>query len=244
MWTAYPLLVVCSADAQPRIDDQHPWACRIDAHEKQLVVDSRLDEPVWQREKCKLSRFVSPWSDGNPPATTFRAAYDNHNLYFSFVVVDPDIVAVDDFAGERDVDDEDRVEVFFAPYPIDIPHTPEAYKLPPYYGFEIDPLGRVHDYEAHFYRHLNSDWDSSTLDVSARITEDGYVVEASISLSELESMGVFVESQATACVGLFRGQFSSTDDGESQVNWITWKNPGTSIPDFHLYNAFGLIQFE
>ena len=38
--------------------------------------------------------------------------------------------------------------------------------------------------------------------------------------------------------GVYRAEFSMSDDGV-QENWISWVDPGTEKPDFHVASSFG-----
>ena len=69
-------------------------------------------------------------------------------------MVDQDVVVEKDWKDdESTVDAEDRVELFFAGGSVDKP-TPEG--MPLYYGIEVDPEGRVHDYSIEYYRKFDS----------------------------------------------------------------------------------------
>ncbi len=210
-----------------------------------IVIDGQINERAWSFVDSIDSEFKSPWDKREAPKTVFRAAWDSNRFYFSFVCEDPDIIRVEHFAQESDVDYEDRVELFFAPYPIDFPHQPEPYQLPHYYALEIDPLGRVHDYSTVFYRHLDSDWSMKTLQAVARITREGYQVEGAVALSELVDLGFAINPGAKIKVGIFRAQFrtSKNESAAQDVSWLTWAVPNTMIPDFHVESAFGTLLF-
>src|SRR6185295_1059455 len=101
----------------------------------------------WQRAEV-LRAFSFPWSGRAAPATEFRAFADAERLYFAFDVTDDDVVVEKEFTGESTLDREDRVEIFFVRDPA----------LERYFCLEIDPLGRVHDYTASYYRKFDSSW--------------------------------------------------------------------------------------
>jgi hypothetical protein len=77
-----------------------------------VQVDGRLLEPAW--EKAERHTLVYPWSKNTAPATEFRAMADAERLYFAFEVADPDLMVTTNFMGESTLDQEDRVEIFFA----------------------------------------------------------------------------------------------------------------------------------
>src|ERR1043166_1939844 len=77
---------------------------------ERIVIDGRLDEPVWGRaEALRLTRV----EDGRPTryATTARLLWDERFLYVGFECEDPDIWGT---FTERDahIYDEEVVEVF------------------------------------------------------------------------------------------------------------------------------------
>jgi hypothetical protein len=193
-----------------------------------IQVDGQLVEPAWTRAE-RQSAFVYPWSTGTAPATAFRAVADAERLYFSFEVSDTDVVAVKDFADESTVDKEDRVEIFFA----------QDAALSRYFCVEIDPLGRVHDYAASYYRKFDSGWNCPGLRAGGKITPAGYTVEASIPLQTLSDfLGRSVSQGSILRVGLFRAEFRQGALGKADDNWLSWIKPTASKPDFHLPSAF------
>jgi hypothetical protein len=116
--------------------------------------------------------------------------------------------------------------------------------LADYWCIEIDPLGRVHDYHAQYYRKFDSGWDCPGLQVTAQRTATGYAVTGSVALQTLGDLrerpvqrGTFVR------IGLFRADFfgpPGATRGESATNWISWVRPTSTKPDFHLPSAFRL----
>jgi hypothetical protein len=166
------------------------------------------------------------------------ARTDDTNLHFTFQVEDHDIVLEPKWKGEKStVDPEDRVEFFFA--------AADAEKLENYWGIEIDPLGRVHDYHGQFYRKLDSSWDCEGLQATGKRIPAGYTVSASIPLRTLSNLlGTPVGRGSKLRVGLYRGEFygkeAATHGGQND-NWISWVQPNSTTPDFHIPSSFRLI---
>lgn len=132
-----------------------------------------------------------------------------------------------------EVVDSDRVEIFFR----------TGSRLDPYYCIELDPLGRILDYKARYYRQFEYEWQwpgEKQLEVVAAYTADGYFVEGSISLSSLKEMDLLHHQVLET--GLFRGECLRLPDPESAFNWISWVRPESQHPDFHIPSAFGRIK--
>ena len=215
-----------------------------------LVLDGTPSEAVWQAA-ATLTSFAYPWESETAPATTFKAFHDADNFYFSFWVTDSQVLVVEPFGDERaTVDIEDRVELFFSPAPIDKPDTyfkgDAIYALPVYYAIEVDALGRVHDYSMVFYRaQMDSTWALSGLETAGKTTSTGYTVEGRIPLASLRALGL-IQADNTIRAGAFRAEFSGSvaDSANIVQRWISWVDPATTAPDFHVETAFGLIKLE
>lgn len=205
-----------------------------------IKIDGKLDEDVWEEVPTINGGFHYPWEDKEAPNTVFKAFHDTTNLYFSFVATDKNVVVEDDWKDdESTVDDEDRVELFFAGSAID---QPGAEGIEKYYGIEVDPKGRVHDYSIVYYRDFDSKWNLEGLETNATVTDDGYIVEGKVPISSLEELKLI--NNNVMRVGVFRAEFSKEDNSEDLImQWISWINPKTAQPDFHVDSAFGEFRF-
>lgn len=204
------------------------------------AIDGQLQESLWAEIPAISGNFHYPWEKIEAPRTIFRAYHDGENLYFSFDVSDKDVVAVkSEDKNEKIVDSEDRVELFFAPAAVD---QPNENGIPPYYAIEIDPTSRVHDYSIKYYRHFDSAWTMPQLQTGAHIHDKGYSVEGKIPLAVLGELGVLQNDVMRT--GVFRAEFSSQQGKtEPLMQWISWVNPQTAHPDFHVNAAFGQFRF-
>jgi hypothetical protein len=192
-----------------------------------IQVDGQLNEPAWSNAVV-LRDFVFPWSPRTAPATTLRALADADRLYIAFEVSDNDVVIARDFTGESTLDQEDRVEIFFA----------RDNALNSYFCIEIDPLGRVHDYAARNYRTFDNGWNCPGLRAAGRIQPGGYTVEVAIPLRTLtELVGRPVSAGTGLRTGFFRAEFRHGSVGDEADNWISWVKPNTGKPDFHVPSA-------
>lgn len=206
---------------------------------KSINLDGKLEDDVWSTLGEISGSFHYPWENKEAPMTQFKAYHDNTNFYFSFKVYDKDVVKDENFKDdESTVDMEDRVELFFAPTTID---KPVNYKLVPYYATEVDPLGRAHDYKIDYYRKFDSMFNFEGAKNAAYIDQDGYTVEGLIPLKTLKSLNL-INNENIMRTGVFRAEFSKVKN-EILMQWISWVNPKTVVPDFHVDSAFGEFKF-
>lgn len=203
------------------------------------VLDGKPDENVWKGVPAIAGGFHFPWENREAPLTELRAYHDGTNFYFSFVVQDKDVVSVKDWQGESTVDKEDRVELFFAGGNVD---RPGENGMERYYAVEVDPLGRAHDYAVEYYRHFDSEWKLPGFESAAALTEQGYSVEGKIPLASLNDLKLIRDGVMRA--GAYRAEFSTGKDaGNPEMAWISWVNPDTAAPDFHVDASFGEFRF-
>ena len=59
--------------------------------EQVIAIDGRGGDPAWQAAYV-LTDFSFPWTKRTPPATEFRALWNEQRLYFRFDVTDMDMV--------------------------------------------------------------------------------------------------------------------------------------------------------
>jgi hypothetical protein len=217
----------------------------------QIRVDGRGDEPAWAHAAVER-RFIFPWKQTPAPATEFRALWDDENLYFSFRVQDADIVVLERWRDEQDGVFEDRVELYFS----------RDAKMRDYFCAEVDSRGRVLDYRARFYRRFDMAWQFPGLETKASTRADGYEVEGRIPLRSLTALGLPAARPGVKIrVGLYRAEFSHDRSGRAIApsgihtlgrqppgappleEWISWVNPKTAEPDFHVPASLGWLEF-
>lgn len=215
------LLGLCAANAQQY---------NIHHTDKVPSLVDNADETIWEKAEV-LTDFVYPWNKEVPPATEFRALWDKDAIYFRFNVVDDDIQLSNDPDKDAAVLASDRVELFFS----------TGKELKPYYTMEIDSAGRVFDAQANFYRQIDADWNWKSLKTHGQNTKDGYTVIGKVDLSELDNLNLLLgDNKRELMCAILRGEFSQ---GEPQMRkWISWVNPKTDKPDFHIPAAFGICQ--
>jgi hypothetical protein len=177
-----------------------------------------------------LTDFIMPWSNRESPITSFRAVWNDDWLGFQFQVVDEDIVLFEGEDGDDSVLGSDRVELFFA-----TDHELKGY----YYGIEMDPRGWVFDFRARYYREINDRWNFPSLKISAIHGDGDYSVEGRVSLQVLADHNLI--RRGKLIIGVYRAEFSMTENGV-QKDWMSWIDPQTERPDFHVPSSFGEFQ--
>lgn len=215
-----------------------------------IRLDGRADEPVWAQAVAE-KRFAFPWKTAPAPETEFRALWDDEHLYFAFRVQDSDIVLVENWRDELDAVFEDRVELYFS----------RDDKLREYFCAELDPRGRVFDYRARFYRRFNTGWTFPGLEAKGDRRPGGYEVEGRISLRALRGLGFPLARPGVRIrIGLYRAEFRHDRSGRTPApsalhtlgrqppdpppieEWISWVNPNTPEPDFHVPSSLGWLE--
>lgn len=159
------------------------------------VVDAVLDEPFW-REVPVVSDFRQRVPvDGAPASerTELRVAFDGDNLYFALVLHDSDPAGIRRSILHREgrIDQDDNIRIGLDTY-----HDRRNA-----YIFEINPFGTQGDALITDESMTLADWNwEGIYESEARITEDGWVVEAAIPFTTIRfsdeaapTMGILVE---------------------------------------------------
>ena len=180
-----------------------------------------------------LRGFSYPWSAQPPPGMSFRALWDDERFYFRFDVETTRALTYVHINNKIEVVDSDRVEIFLRCND----------QLDPYYCLEMDPLGRVLDYRARFYRKFEYEWQwpgENQLQVKSNYRKSGYIVEGYITIASLKELNLLNNNELQA--GLFRGECLKMRDPQSSFAWISWVKPESVRPDFHIPSSFGVIR--
>lgn len=188
----------------------------------------KLASELWSDANL-LQDFQYPWNDETPPQTYFQALHSQDTFYFKFEVIDQDLNAMVVENQQMEVAESDRVELFFC----------KDEKLDPYYCLEMDYLGRLLCNSAKYHRKMDYDWNwPAGFHFQSEQTSSGFSVEGSISKDSLSQLGLLQNNEMR--VGIFRGEYSSQMNQD--VRWISWVDPQTPEPDFHVPSAFGLLK--
>jgi hypothetical protein len=126
----------------------------------------------------------------------------------------------------------DRVEIFV---------TPDL-GLNPYFCLEMAPNGDFYGYRARTYREFDDDFQWQGLELSSRIAGTRYTVEGSLLLSTLRELGVLAPGARQLLAGVYRAQFSHLPNGDVHRGWMSWLDPKTVKPDFHVPSSFGAFE--
>ena len=199
-----------------------------------IAIDGRGSDHHWLTANV-LPHFSFPWIQRSPPATEFRALWNEQHLYFRYDISDTDVVLGNGANAMEKVIGSDRVEIFFSTGP----------DLKPYYGIEIDPRGEVLGYEASFHRQLNFEWSCDGLDVAASLTDAGYLVEGRIPIATFKTLNCLHQDNDGdyLIAGLYRAEFSHDPNGGPVIeDWMSWIDPDVASPDFHVPTSFGTIR--
>lgn len=195
-----------------------------------VTVDGDLDEPCYASEPLVQGFVVAGQPGRRPAATRAWLFWLDEGLVFAFDCDDATPVAAPESGNEREVDPQDRVELFLW----------SGNEADQYFCIEVAAQGAVHEYAARFYRQFDDRWSPLEWECDARPRPGGYRVEVALSRAALEKMGFPWRSGARLRAGLFRADFAP---GKPDApDWITWVDARTTQPDFHVAGAFGMIE--
>ncbi|MEO0415508.1 MAG: sugar-binding protein, partial [Verrucomicrobiota bacterium] len=180
-----------------------------------------------------LTDFSLPWKSAQAPRTSFQAWTADGDFHFHFDIEDHDIVL-----GETGSDDDralasDRAEIFLA----------SAADLSPcYYALEMAPSGLAFVSKVKFHRKVDASFNMPGLEFTGSLLAHGYTVTGKIALSTLRELNLIHNQQMIA--GLYRAEFSHSTNGDITKDWISWVDPLTPTPDFHVPSSFGRFIFD
>jgi hypothetical protein len=197
-----------------------------------VEIDGKLDDACYLDE-AMVARFVVAGAPGEAaPGTRAWLSWSDEGLFFAFDCEDEHVVSRPPSAGEKDVDPQDRVEVFLW----------SGRAEDGYHCLELSPGGAAHDYVARFYRRFDDSWSPAGLRWSAAPTAKGYSVEGELPRTAVEDMGFRLRAGERWRLGLFRADFEGSAAG-AEPRWITWVDHG-GAPDFHVAGSFGYFVLE
>lgn len=198
-----------------------------------LTITGKANSAQWKKAEI-LKDFSSPWDDQFPVNMVFKSLWDTENLYFCFIVYDDSIYIDKTDNTKSSINNSDRVELFFA----------KDNNLNPYYCFEIDTESRIMDFIAYPEKNLDFSWSWPQEDICVKssVEKDKYTVEGLISLQSLKHFGLIENNSIKT--GLYRAKYNLEDDGIYKPTWITWINPQTQEPNFHINSSFGNLFLE
>jgi hypothetical protein len=194
----------------------------------QKNVSEIMDPVFWEKANC-LTDFTSPWNNDPLLRIEFRALWDLDYLYFNFQVFDSEVYIDRKDNSTDSICNSDRVELFFR----------KNEKLSPYYCLEMDVDARILDFEA--YPNWNFDynwrWPEKQLKIQSVKGQNSFTVAGRISIASLKELDLIQGNIIEA--GVYRAKFSPNEKGDYQPTWISWVNPNTAEPNFHIASSFG-----
>ncbi|MEN2402773.1 sugar-binding protein [Flavobacterium sp. MC2016-06] len=195
---------------------------------KQQNLDEIGEHISWEKANC-LTDFCSPWKTDSFSKIEFRALWDLQNLYFNFSVFDTDIYTDLKDDSFDSVCNSDRVELFFR----------KDEKLSPYYCLEMDTAERIMDFEAYPDWNFDFDWNWPKTDLKIKFSKDeaSFTLQGKISIASLKALDLIHNN--TIETGVYRAKFSKNSDSKYEPTWISWVNPETETPNFHIASSFG-----
>ena len=200
-------------------------------NKNELKITGNGNSQVWKKA-VPLTDFISPWDLNYVSKTEFRALWDGDYFFFCFAVFDSSIHInrIDD--SVEGIANSDRVELFF---------KPDA-TLNPYYCLEIDSDARILDFIAYPKRRFdyNWKWPKDCIQVKSSVNENGFIVEGAITIASLNQLNLIQEN----CIqtGVYRAKYNSVDRINFEPTWLSWVDPKTEMPDFHIASSFGMFQ--
>jgi len=195
---------------------------------EELVISGNSDSELWSKANL-LTDFSSPWDEGSPLRTEFRALWDGSHLFFSFMVFDNVVHLDQSRKGNDSINNSDRVELFFR----------QNDAMSPYYCLEMDSSCRVMDFKANPNKQFdfNWDWPQNGLKLKSFLAKDRYTVEGSISIASLHSLNLIKDQIIQT--GIYRAKYQKGEGSNYEPKWICWVNPDTETPNFHISSSFG-----
>ncbi|MBL4746409.1 MAG: carbohydrate-binding family 9-like protein [Flavobacteriaceae bacterium] len=203
-------------------------------HQIDTLSTSFVDDHLWEQAP-KMTDFCSPWNEAPVDEITFKALWSDEYLFLKFHVEDSQVHLNTSESNRctETIGESDRVELFF--------RTND--QLNPYYCLEIDPSVRVMDFKATPEKNFDFDWQwpSGELQVKSLINSTYFTVEIRLSLKSLKDLNLLKNTVIET--GIYRAKYNKQADGSFEPTWISWVNPQTATPNFHIASSYGKLEF-
>lgn len=201
---------------------------------KKVAISSDAEGNSFWKQASSLIDFSSPWDNRKIQKTEFKALYNSENLFFQFKVDDSQTHIHSSDDKNDSINNSDRVELFFR----------SDNSLNPYYCLEIDTYCRIMDFKAKPNKKFdfNWNWPSKEITVKSVVNKDDFIVEITISLQSLKDLNLLKNGNIET--GIYRAKYHQQKDKTFKPTWITWINPNTKTPNFHIQTSFGKLELE
>lgn len=195
-----------------------------------LQINGLGDDPLWDKANV-LTDFISPWDNQEIKKIELRSIWDSERIFFYYKVFDNEVHVERKNDTIDSINNSDRVEIFFR----------ENASLNPYYCLEIDPDPRIMDFIAYPEKkfHFGWNWPENHLMVKSNINEHYFTVEIAITIQSLKELNLLKNSVIET--GFYRAKYIKKEDETYEPIWISWVNPNTETPNFHIASSFGTL---
>ena len=198
-----------------------------------LNISGKADSALWSKANV-LTDFISPWDSKAIEEIQFRALWNENYFFFCFRVEDASVHIDKTDDTKASINNSDRVELFFR----------QDENLNPYYCLEIDPSPRIMDFMAYPIKQFdfNWNWPKGEIDVKSSFDDSGFTVEGAISIKSLKAFNLIKDNVIET--GIYRAKYYLQSDSRYEPTWITWVDPKTEEPNFHIASSFGVLSLE
>ncbi len=197
----------------------------------QLNITGKGNDKLWIGA-MDLIDFSSPWENIKSTETKFKALWDGEHLFFCFEVLDDSVHIDKTDHSFNSINVSDRVEIFFR----------SNASLSPYYCLEIDPTPRIMDFKAYPNKNFdfNWNWPVEDLMVKSNVNPEGFCVEGKISIASLNKLNLINDNKIET--GIYRAKYNKIEKSVFKPIWLTWIDPKTKTPNFHISSSFGVLK--
>lgn len=189
---------------------------------------------IWENANL-LNDFSSPWDNKQVKKIEFKTLHNCKDVFFQFKVFDENVHIHPSKNKNDSINNSDRVELFFR----------TNASLNPYYCLEIDPTARIMDFKAYPNKRFdfNWNWPNNHIKVVSHISDNHFTIDIAISIESLKSLSLLKENRLET--GIYRAKYDKVEgENKYQPTWITWINPNTDEPNFHIKSSFGVLELE
>jgi len=200
---------------------------------KNIILSGKGNHSMWN-DANSLTSFISPWDNKPVKKIEFKAIHNSDKIFFKFKVDDNRVHIHPSDDKNDSLNNSDRVELFFR----------SDVSLNPYYCLEIDPLARFMDFKAKPNKEFDFNWNWSVQDIEVKSTiqPNYFIVEIAISIQFLKDLNLLKNGKIET--GIYRAKYNQQKDNSFKPIWITWVNPNTEAPNFHIPTSFGILSLE
>lgn len=221
-----------------------PTPLRYEVHRlaERMSIDGEWDKPQWRNiEPLNIGNYMGEEPEFRP-STQAKLLYDDRHIYVIFRVEDQYVRAVAQEVHGR-VWEDSCVEFFF---------TPGRDPSQGYFNLEVNcggtPLFHYQKIPRQDSRKVAIE-DMQKIEIAhslpsvvePEITEPvTWVIEYRLPLEILEAYGQVTRPQPGT---IWRANFYKCADKSSHPHWLTWSVVDHPVPDFHLPQFFGVLEF-